>query len=170
MKSWKRQICVQRWGDLTVTYTLIHETNRKVIFPSCFPPFTGVLLMTKSSRIFLFCNGLMGLTGELVPPAVYLHQSIQSYAHQRSRWEPASIYVLFGTFCGNSAIIWATFGWKFDEWFIWIFTVWLRDMNFFTSARCVKNDHIKKNVFLNMYKKFIFSCVNCDAKSFTIRN
>lgn len=50
VKSSKHQICVERWGDVTFL-TSTRETNRNIIFPSCFSIISvlcGALLMTSS--------------------------------------------------------------------------------------------------------------------------
>ncbi len=54
--------------------TFIHEINH--VFHVGFPSFelTGALLMTSPCCVLFFCGGLMAPTGELAPPAAYLHE------------------------------------------------------------------------------------------------
>lgn len=110
------RLCV--WSDETVTLlTIIHETNRNVsITVSIVWRLTGALLKTKSSRcVLFFCSGSKALTGELAPPAVYLHQPTNSYSRNRTRWKQTFICIFFWPFYANWAIICIEFEWTVSK-------------------------------------------------------
>ncbi len=79
-------LCEDEEAVTFLTFTL--ETNRNVRFPSCsprgFPSFELWLELFEWSRFVLFFCGLMAATAESAPPALFLHQPVNSESHNKS--------------------------------------------------------------------------------------